>query len=402
VDLSLPSINHSSKWDNISKLKSLVFQIKQRYSYKNYICVGVLQLKIVAEFKIPYFQYLDENSQLSLHLPFSISTETLIHYYSHMDLMRQFDKKAISLQRTGKMGTYAPIHGQEAIGTVIGHLLGKEDVFIPYYRDYACMVQRGVSLVDILTYWGGNESASLFSHASHDFPLTVPIATQCNHAAGVAFSLKYKKSTNIALVTIGEGGTSEGEFYEALNLAGLWNLPMVCIVLNNHWAISVHAKNQTACQTFAQKAIAAGIEGIQVDGNDVFALHHVVSEAIEKARGPNGKPILIEAITYRLSDHTTADDATRYQPKDEVMHAQKLEPISRLEQYLEAQHMLNVQMKEEIREKNKQMVDDIAQKYLKMPAQSLESIFDYHYATLPTYLIEQRATALEGEEHAHA
>jgi 2-oxoisovalerate dehydrogenase E1 component alpha subunit len=359
-------------------------------------------LKIVAEFKIPYFQYLDEHSQLSPNIPFSISIETLIHYYAHMDLMRQFDKKAISLQRTGKMGTYAPIHGQEAIGTVIGHLLAKSDVFIPYYRDYACMVQRGVSLVDILMYWGGNESASLFSNACHDFPLTVPIATQCNHAAGVAFSLKYKKTSHIALVTIGEGGTSEGEFYEALNLAGVWNLPMVCVVINNHWAISVSSDNQTACQTFAQKAIAAGIDGVQVDGNDVFAMHHIISEAIEKARGPNGKPMLIEAMSYRLSDHTTADDATRYQPKEQVLNAQKLEPFSRLEKYLITQHILNEQTIAEIRDKNKQMVEESAQKYLTMPAQPIESMFDFHYATLPTYLIEQRATALEGDEHAHA
>lgn len=359
-------------------------------------------MKIIAEFKIPYFQYLDEHGHLAPELPFTLSNDTLRFYYRHMDLMRQFDKKAIALQRTGKMGTYAPIHGQEAIGTVIGNILSKEDVFIPYYRDYACLIQRGASLVDILTYWGGNETASLFSNQSHDFPLSVPIASQCQHAAGVAYALKYKKTDRIALVTIGDGGTSEGDFYEALNCAGVWNLPMVCIVINNHWAISVSSEKQTACKTFAQKAIAAGIEGIQVDGNDVFALHHVIETSIQKARGPKGKPILIEAVSYRLSDHTTADDASRYQPKIEVEESQKKEPIARLEKYLLKENILNQETILHIQQENKQTIEAVAQAYIKIKPQPIESIFDYHYANLPTYLIEQRATALEGEEHAHA
>lgn len=359
-------------------------------------------MKIIAEFKIPYFQYLDEHSQLAPNLPFSLSNDTLMHYYRHMDLMRQFDKKAIALQRTGKMGTYAPIHGQEAIGTVIGHLLAQDDVFIPYYRDYACMIQRGVSLVDILRYWGGDERASLFSNQSHDFPISVPIASQCQHAAGVAYALKYQNSERIALITLGDGGTSEGDFYEALNCAGVWNLPMICVVINNHWAISVASHKQTACQTFAQKAIAAGIEGIQVDGNDVFALHHVIEQSIKKTRGPNGKPILIEAVSYRLSDHTTADDASRYQPKDEVEQSQKKEPLMRLEKYLLEQHILDSETQMQIQQTNKQIIDKVAQTYLEQKPQAIEDIFDYHYATLPHYLIEQRATAKEGEQHAHA
>lgn len=203
------------------------------------------------------------------------------------------------------------------------------------------------------------------------------------------------------MVTLGDGATSEGDFYEAINLAGVWNLPIVFVILNNKWAISVPYDKQTKCQTLAQKAIAAGIEGIQVDGNDVFALHSVINSAIAKARGPNSKPQLIEAMTYRLSDHTTADDATRYQPSEEVLLAKKRSPIKRLHQYILANQILDESAIEQMKQVITTEVEGITDAYLNKPIATIKEAFDFQYASLPEYLIEQRAEAIEEFAHAH-
>lgn len=349
----------------------------------------------VASFEVPYVQYLNEKSQLLSPLPsFAENPELLKELYRVMVRTRVFDKKAIALQRTGKMGTYAPINGQEAISTAIGHAMRKEDVFIPYYRDYAAQFQRGVEMSEILSYWGGDERGSDFQHQSEDLPICVPIASQCLHAAGVAFAMQYRNEDRVAVVCIGEGGTSEGDFYEAMNVAGVWNLPLVFVVNNNQWAISVPRNKQTGTQTIAQKAIAAGFNGIQVDGNDVIACRQVIAEAIEKARQKKG-PTLIEAITFRLCDHTTADDATRYQIATEVEAAKLLEPVGRLKQWLVDNQLWTDEEETALITASSKAVEESVNTYLNTKPQPVSSIFDYHYATLPDYLIEQRAIAME-------
>ncbi|KTD08169.1 pyruvate dehydrogenase (acetyl-transferring) E1 component subunit alpha [Legionella jamestowniensis] len=354
----------------------------------------------VARFEIPFVQFINEQGKPSGNLPsFTANKEVLKELYSIMVRTRAFDKKAIALQRTGKMGTYAPINGQEAISTAIGHAMRKEDVLVPYYRDYAAQFQRGVKMSEILAYWGGDERGSQFACGSEDLPICVPIASQCLHATGVAFAFNYRKQPRVAVVCIGEGGTSEGDFYEAMNVAGAWKLPVVFVVNNNKWAISVPLSKQTACETIAQKAIAAGFAGIQIDGNDVLACREVISEAIEKARRGEG-PTLIEALTYRLCDHTTADDATRYQPCEEVEQAKLKEPISRFKHYLEQQNIWDAKQEERLLEQSGKMIEEAVTEYLNRPPQPVSSIFDYHYAQLPDYLIEQRAIAMEEAAHA--
>lgn len=355
---------------------------------------------VVARFEIPFIQILNEKGELCDKLPdFAKDKSTLIELYRIMARTRLFDKKAIALQRTGKMGTYAPINGQEAISTAIGNALRAEDVFVPYYRDYAAQFQRGVKMSEILAYWGGDERGSQFACDSEDLPICVPIASQCLHAAGVAFALKYRKQERIALVCIGDGGTSEGDFYEAMNVAGVWKLPVVFVVNNNQWAISVNINKQTASKTLAQKAIAAGFNGVQVDGNDILATRQVIGEAIEKARRGEG-PTLIEALSYRLSDHTTADDATRYQPKEEVEKAALKEPIERFKHFLEQQGIWDEAQEKALQDHCALEVQDAVNEYLNRPIQPITSIFDYHYATIPDYLIEQRAIAMEDAAHA--
>lgn len=348
----------------------------------------------VAQFQINKYQILNENSIVVDALPeWAKDPEVIKVLYGHMVLARTFDKKAIALQRTGKMGTYAPINGQEAISTAIGHAMRKEDVFIPYYRDYAAQFQRGVKMSEILSYWGGDERGSNYANNKEDLPICVPIASQCLHAAGIAYAFKYRKQKRVAVVTLGDGGTSEGDFYEALNVASAFKLPFVCIINNNYWAISVPLSQQTAAKTLAQKAIAAGMKSMQVDGNDLIACREIIGAAIEKAR--NGTPVLIEAITYRLSDHTTADDATRYQPPEEVEIARRNEPVLRLRKYMETQGFWNAELERQLAENCSQEIQTAVDEYLARERQPVSAIFDYHFAELPDYLVEQRAIAME-------
>ncbi|KTD35564.1 pyruvate dehydrogenase E1 alpha subunit [Legionella moravica] len=354
----------------------------------------------VAQFDITFTQFLNEQGELVGKLPsFAEDHSALKDLYKTMVLTRTFDKKAIALQRTGKMGTYAPINGQEAISTAIGHAMKPDDVFVPYYRDYAAQLQRGVKMSEILAFWGGDERGSNFSSNSQDLPICVPIASQCLHAAGVAFAFKYRNQNRVAVVCIGEGGTSEGDFYEAMNVAGTWNLPIVFVVNNNQWAISVPRDKQTGTQTIAQKAIAAGFKGLQIDGNDMLATRQIIGDAIDKARRGEG-PTLIEALTYRLCDHTTADDATRYQPSEEVECAKPKEPIARFKKFLMGQKLWTSDEEEQLVMECSEKVEQAVDEYLSTAPQPTSSIFDYHYAELPEYLVEQRAIAMEEAGHA--
>ncbi|KTD62754.1 pyruvate dehydrogenase (acetyl-transferring) E1 component subunit alpha [Legionella shakespearei] len=354
----------------------------------------------VAQFDISYTQYLNEQGEMTGEKPpFAADHSALKELYKVMVLTRTFDKKAIALQRTGKMGTYAPITGQEAISTAIGHAMRPEDVLVPYYRDYAAQFQRGVKMSEILAFWGGDERGSKFACDSEDLPICVPIASQCLHAAGVAFAFQYRNQPRVAVVCIGEGGTSEGDFYEAINVAGTWKLPIVFVVNNNQWAISVPRDKQTGTETIAQKAVAAGFTGLQIDGNDILAARQVIGDAIEKARSGQG-PTLIEALTYRLCDHTTADDATRYQPSEEVDQARPKEPISRFKHFLVENKIWSSDEEEKLVMECSEKVEEAVDEYLNAVPQPVSSIFDYHYAELPEYLVEQRAIAMEEAAHA--
>src|SRR5688572_22673943 len=255
--------------------------------------------------------------------------------YRMMVLCRLFDAKAINLQRTGKLGTYAPCTGHEATHVAVGAAMRTEDVLCPVYREYGTQLWRGVTLTEILTYWAGDERGTNFAGPREDFPWCVPIGSQAPHAAGVAMAFKIRRQPRCAVAYIGDGGTSQGAFHEAVNLAGAQRLPVVFVIVNNGWAISVPASAQTAAQTFAQKGLGNGVPGIQVDGNDVIGVRQVLETALARARRGDG-PMVVEALTYRLSDHTTADDASRYRSAAELEAAWKIEPLIRTRRYLEA------------------------------------------------------------------
>jgi pyruvate dehydrogenase E1 component alpha subunit len=257
---------------------------------------------------------------------------------------------------------------------------------------------RGVSMLELLLYWGGDERGSDFAVPRGDYPICITIAAHCCHAVGTAYAYKLRREPRVAVCMIGDGATSKGEFYEGLNGAGTWHLPLVFVVTPNHWPISLPRKTQSAAATLAQKAIAAGIPGVQVDGNDLIAVRQAAQEAIERARSGGG-PSLIEAVSYRLSDHTTADDASRYRSADELAGAWQREPIGRLRSYLLEAGAWSRQDEEALIKSANEQVQDAAQAYLAHPAPPVTQMFDHLHAALPAAYVQQREAALrEGQD----
>ena len=348
----------------------------------------------VASFEIAHTRFLDAVGQPTQPLPpFAQSRDTLVSLYRAMVLTRTFDAKTVALQRTGRLGTYASCLGQEAVAVGVGAAMKPEDVLLPYAREQGAQFMRGVTLTELLLYWGGDERGSDFKGPREDFPISVPVASHAPHAAGVALAFKLRKEPRVAVCVSGDGSTSKGDFYEALNVAGVWRLPVVFVVTNNQWAISVPRTAQSAAETLAQKAVAAGFDGEQVDGNDVVAVRHVLEGALDRARSGGG-PHLIEAITYRLADHTTADNASRYRDDESVGEHWKEDPIARLRIHLTDAHGWTKAEEEAVLEASTAEVETATEAYLATPPQPPEAIFDYMYVELPANLAAQRAAAV--------
>jgi 2-oxoisovalerate dehydrogenase E1 component alpha subunit len=347
----------------------------------------------VASFQIGHTQYLDADGNATQPLPaFARDAATLVGFYRAMVVTRAFDTKAVSLQRTGKLGTFASALGQEAIGVGVAAAMQRDDVLFPSYRDHAAQLLRGVTMAESLLYWGGDERGSAFSIARGDFPNCVPIGTQVCHAAGAAYAFQLRDEPRVAVAIIGDGGTSKGDFYEGMNVAGVWRVPLVIVVSNNQWAISMPRTKQTAATTLAQKAIAAGIEGWQVDGNDVVAMHDAALNAFDKARRGDG-PTLIEALSYRLGDHTTADDATRYRDPDTVARQWAAEPVARLRNYLMRIGAWDKAREEALGQVAHEQVEAAVQAYLSIAPPDASAMFAHLYAVLPHALDEQLSMA---------
>src|SRR5256886_6016818 len=257
-------------------------------------------LPVIARFEVRHRNYLALDGSINRPLPaFASDANLLASLYRAMVLLRNFDRKAVALQRTGRLGTYAVSLGQEAASVGIASAMREEDVLLPSYRETGALLWRGVKMEEILLYWGGDERGSCSSGPAHDFPICIPVGSQAPHAVGVAYAFRLRKQPRVAMCLCGDGATSKGDLWEAMNFAGVWKLPVVFVVTNNQWAISVPLKLQTASETLAQKAIAAGFDGEQVDGNDVIAVRAAAERAIDAARTGKG-PSFIEAVTYRL------------------------------------------------------------------------------------------------------
>lgn len=350
-------------------------------------------MSIAASFSIEYVQHLAADGRLKQGeaLPDWIqSPSKLVDLYRQMLFTRSFDSKAVALQRTGKLGTYASCLGHEASHIGVAAAMHVDDLLAVSYREIGAMLMRGVRPREILMYWGGDERGSCFEQAVNDLPICVPIATQCLHAAGAALAFKLRKEPRVAVAFVGDGGSSKADFYAALNSAGAYSLPLVLVVVNNQWAISVPRSAQTGAQTLAQKGLAGGLESIQVDGNDLIAVREVAGHAIKRARNGHGGTV-IECITYRLSDHTTADDARRYRDDAEVKAAWEKEPMLRMRRYLTEQGHWTEQQEAEWKQQCNQKVDEEVNAYLELAPPPATDMFDYLYAELPEDLRSQRA-----------
>lgn len=355
-------------------------------------------MSTVATFEIEYLQYLGQDGRLVREdLPeFARDRRNLVELFKHMLLVRTFDTKAVALQRTGKLGTYASCLGHEAAHIGIGSAMQYDDVFAPSYREYGAQFMRGVKPRDVLMYWGGDERGNDFSGPPHDYPWCVPIATQCLHAAGAALAFKLRGEPRVAVTCVGDGGSSKTDTYAAINSAGAYSLPFVLCIINNQWAISVPRNAQTGAKTLAQKGLAGGLDCVQVDGNDIIAVRAAMDHALKRARNGHGGSVL-ELVTYRLSDHTTADDARRYRDDAEVKAAWEREPMSRLRTFLINDGMWSEAEEAAWKEECGKRVDEEVNAYLETKVQPVEAMFDYLYAELPADYEAQRADAIKWE-----
>jgi 2-oxoisovalerate dehydrogenase E1 component alpha subunit len=347
-------------------------------------------LPVVARFEVRHRNYLAPDGSINRPLPaFASDANLLISLYRAMVLLRSFDRKAVALQRTGRLGTYAVSLGQEAVSVGIASAMRSEDVLLPSYRDNGALIWRGVKLEEILLFWGGDERGNHFSGPVQDFPFCVPVGSQAPHAAGVGYAFKLRKEPRVAVCLFGDGATSKGDVYEAMNFAGVHKLPVVFVATNNQWAISVPLRLQTGCETLAQKAIAAGFIGEQVDGSDVVAVRAAAEEAIAAARDGQG-PRFIEAVAYRLGDHTTSDDASRYRQEEEVQARWKEEPIARLRAFLAGQKIWSKADEEQLAVECHERIEAAVERYLATQPRGPETMFDHLYADLPEVYVAQR------------
>lgn len=337
------------------------------------------------------FQVLDpEGKIVNKELEPKIDDETLLKMYRTMSLARIADIKALQYQRQGRMLTFAPVMGQEA--AQVGPMAASKpsDFLAPSFREQAAMLYKGVTLYQAYLYWYGNENGSRFDDGVNVLPVNVPIGSQLNHAVGLAYASKLRKEDAVTFGYIGDGGTSHGEFHEAMNFGATKNVPMVTIIQNNHYAISTPRAKQTRAETLAQKAIAYGIEGIQVDGNDALAMYAAVKEARERALKGEG-PFLIEAVTYRLGPHTTSDDPTIYRKDEEVEAWKAKDPLKRFRKYLSNKKLWNQDKEEALQKELTEFVTKTFKEVEKSGLVSLDDVFDYTYAELPEDLQRQKA-----------
>ncbi len=323
-----------------------------------------------------------------------LSNKQLLDAYKYMVLSRQQDTYMLQLQRQGRMLTFAPNFGEEALQVAAGMSMSKDDWFVPAFRSNATMLVKGVKIKQQFLYWNGNEKGSKFDEGVNVLPINIPIATQYSHAAGVAYAFKLQNKKAIAMTFIGDGGTSEGEFYEAMNIAGVHDWPVVFAVNNNQFAISTRTKDETHAATIAAKAVAAGIPAIRVDGNDLLASYDAFKQAVEWAKSGKG-PILVECITWREGQHTTSDDPKAYRTKEEEEAAKPNEPMHRIKNYLIKNKILTEEKDKKIWESQLAYVKEQYQESLKELEVSIDEVFDHTYAELTPELKAQKAEAKE-------
>jgi pyruvate dehydrogenase E1 component alpha subunit len=347
--------------------------------------------KIDIPYQIDYLSILGEDGQLDVDLEPEIPENLLLKLHQFMVLGRRFDARLLSLQRQGRIGTFPPITGQEAAQLGAVAPLGPTDWMVPSFRETVAELWRGKAMENIIMSSNGFNEAGRIEEDRNDLPVSVPVASQILHAVGLGWAIKYRGKDDVAMTFFGDGATSEGDFHEGLNFAGVYQVPVVFVCQNNQWAISIPRSKQTRSKTLAQKALAYGIQGIQVDGNDLLAVYTAAKEAVDRARSGNGAT-LIECVTYRLLMHTTADDPKRYRSEEEVEQWNKRDPLHRFQRYLLSKGLMTEEkikgVETETDEKIQQAVDR-AEEQIKSLGDPLV-MFEHAYDQLPPRLQEQK------------
>ncbi len=357
---------------------------------------------------IDYLSILNERGEVDAHLEPTIDSAFLLRMHRTMLLARRFDERLLSLQRQGRIGTFPPVSGQEAAHLGAVAVLRPSDWVVPSFREMTAEIWRGRSLESIIVFNNGFSEGSRVPSDRNDLPISVPVGSQILHAVGIAWGMQYRRKDDVAVTFFGDGATSQGDFHEGLNVAGVFQLPVIFVCQNNQWAISIPRSRQTRSQTLAQKAIAYGMHGIQVDGNDILAVYAAAREAAERARAGAG-PTLIECVTYRMSVHTTADDPRRYRREAEVEEWRQKDPITRFQKYLLSKGLFTsdaIQAEESAIAAEIQSALERAEEEMQRLVDPL-LMFEHAYAEMPDHLKKQkeefvRFTSYREKEDRHA
>ncbi|MDX9729880.1 MAG: pyruvate dehydrogenase (acetyl-transferring) E1 component subunit alpha [Bacteroidales bacterium] len=335
-------------------------------------------------------QVIDNNGKvISKELMPKLSDDEMLKLYKDMLFVRTLDHMIVSYQRQGRVYTYPPNYGQEAIGVAAGAVLRHDDWLVPAFRELGAWLAKGATMKDVFMFNMGFEEGTKFAGANHMLPSSVPIASQLLHAAGIGYAIKYEKKDEVVMAFVGDGGTSEGDFHEALNFAGVWKVPVIFVVQNNQYAISVPVKMQTASINMAIKSKAYGIKGIKVDGNDIFAMLAAFRYAHEYAR-KESQAVLIEAVTYRKGAHTTSDDPTKYRTTDEEKEWDLKDPLRRMKLFLEKKKLWSDAQEEKLVDEYNKEIDRQFMETEQTVTYPLEDAFKYTYAEMPQELRDQQ------------
>jgi pyruvate dehydrogenase E1 component alpha subunit len=342
---------------------------------------------------VEYVQVLDEEGKTDQDLQHGLSEDQIKEIYHLMVLTRTFDERLFKLQRSGKIGTYAQVKGQEASEIASGFALEKEDWVIPSFRELGVLIARGADRVRIVQGWRGDNRAFHDPDHNPNLPTAIPIASQLLHATGIAWASKLRKEKRAAIVYFGDGATSEGDFHEALNFAADYKIPVIFFCQNNQWAISTPREKQTAAETIAQKAIGYGMKGVQVDGNDALAVYMVTREALERARNGEG-PTLIESMTFRMGDHTTSDDSAKYRDPKMVEEWSKKDPVARIQKHFEQLGTWTEEYGQWVQSESDKEVNEAVEAGLTVEGPPPESMFDFIWDVIPDDLQAQKEQLL--------
>ncbi len=337
------------------------------------------------------YQILDPEGNLVGEVP-DLSAERMLELYRFMQLGRVFSNKIIALQRQGRAVTFGSLVGQEATAVGLAAPLQSQDWLTTSYREIASLFVKGVPIPTLAYSFRGFTPPS-WPTETHCLPIQIVIGTQMLHAVGLAMAAKIAGDPVVAVGVCGDGATSEGDFNEALNFAGVFQAPVVLVVQNNGWAISVPRHRQSFAQTLASRGIGFGVPSELVDGNDIFAVYDVMQKAIERARSGQG-PTLVETLTYRIGAHTTADDPTRYRDQLQVEEWRAKDPIARFQKFLIRRDMLTEERAQQTIEELEEEVNEAVRMAESMSPMEPDSFFGYTMANLPHRLEEQRADLL--------